>query len=232
MQKLYLIPISLAEETPQWVHSSLTDTLKECQFFLVENVRTARRFISSLKLGIAIDSLTFGTLNKDTAKSEVEQFFRSVPIGQHIGLMSEAGCPCVGDPGNLAVQYAHQYGIRVVPLVGASSVLLALMASGLNGQNFAFRGYLPIDRQERAKRIKLLEKESAQHKQTQILIETPYRNTQLVEALLATLSGATQLCIAAELTAPTEFVRTLAVSQWREQQPDLHKKPTIYLFQA
>lgn len=235
--KIYLIPLPLAEDTlavlPPMIHQIISTT----DVYLVENIRTARRFISSLKIGKDISQISFFELHKDTNFQEINEYFKQIPPEANIGVMSEAGCPAVADPGNLAVSYAHKHKIQVIPLVGPSSILLALMASGLNGQAFAFHGYLPIDRSERGKTLKNLEKESKQKKQTQLFIETPYRNNQLFEHCIQELSPETQLCVAVNLTANKELIRTQKVQAWKsdfakKQLPELHKQPAIFLFLA
>jgi 16S rRNA (cytidine1402-2'-O)-methyltransferase len=227
---LYLIPTVLAEGTSAQVLSpQIMEAVARAQVFFVENVRTARRFISSLRLGKVIDELTFFELTKDTPEADTYQQLRQLPPGTVAGVISEAGCPGVADPGAVAVGLAHQLGYRVVPLVGPSSILLALMASGMNGQSFAFHGYLPIDKVLRRKAIQQLEREAAQWQQTQLFMETPFRNNQLLEAVLEACQPDTRLCLASNLTAPDELVRTLPIRSWRQQKPDLHKKPTIFI---
>jgi 16S rRNA (cytidine1402-2'-O)-methyltransferase len=235
--KLYLIPIPIAENGLETLSPMVRNILLITDFYLVENVRTARRFISSLKTGKDITQLTFFEVNKDTDLQQLAAYFKEIPINANVGVMSEAGCPAVADPGSLAVSYAHKHKMQVVPLVGPSSILLALMASGFNGQSFAFQGYLPIDRGERSKAIKNLDKESKQKKQTQIFIETPYRNNQVFEQLINDLQAETQLCIATNLTAEDELILTKKVKEWKSEWlkktlPDLHKLPTIFLLLA
>lgn len=235
--KIYLIPTPLAEDTLETLSPMIPQIISITDVYLVENIRTARRFISSLKLGKDISLISFFELHKDTTFHQINEYFKQIPPEANVGVMSEAGCPAVADPGNLAVSYAHKHKIQVIPLVGASSILLALMASGLNGQAFAFHGYLPIDKSEKVKAVKNLEKESKQKKQTQLFIETPYRNNPLFEQLINELNPETQLCIAVNLTAKTELIRTQKVQTWKtdlakKQLPDLHKQPTIFLFLA
>ncbi len=225
---LYLIPTILAEETAEKVLSpQIRDVIKNLDVFFVENVRTARRFISSLKLGKVIDNITFIELHKDTPEPETMNSLRS--LSSDAGIISEAGCPGVADPGAVAVHFAHQIGIRVIPLVGPSSILLALMASGMSGQSFAFQGYLPIEKTERKKALQSLEREARQRQQTQLFMETPFRNNQLLDAVLETCMPDTLLCIASNVTATDEFIKTLPVKNWKKVKPDLHKKPTIFL---
>ncbi len=225
---LYLIPTILAEGTQNDVLSpQIKDAVQHLDVFFVENVRTARRFISSLKLGRVIDELTFIELNKDTPEAETIASLRN--LSKSAGVLSEAGCPGVADPGAVAVRIAHELKIRVVPLVGPSSILLALMASGMSGQSFAFHGYLPIDKAQRKKALQNLERNARQYQQTQIFMETPFRNNQLLEAVIEACSPDLALCIAANVTAPDELIRTMPVRKWKTQKPDLHKIPAIFL---
>lgn len=204
--------------------------LKATTHFLVEDARTARRFLSSLKIYDSIESLHFGILNKDTKPAQLDELMSPLMAGNYMGVISESGCPGVADPGSMAVQYAHERHIQVVPLVGPSSILLALMASGLNGQRFAFNGYLPVDAKEAVKTIKELEKESIRKDQTQLFIETPYRNNQVFDHLLNALSPSTFLTIALDITGTTENIRTKSVSDWRDAKPTLPKVPSLFLF--
>lgn len=231
MTKLFLIPTPLAPETAQDVlPRQVAEAVKDLDIFFVESLRTARRFISELKLGKVIDDLTFYQLDKDTAQAEtLSQLKTLLKEGKSAGILSEAGCPGVADPGAIAVKLAHQLGIEVIPLVGPSSLLLALMASGMSGQSFVFHGYLPIDREQRPKTLKHLEKEAITRHQTQLFIETPYRNHQLVADILAHCQPTTRLCIACELTASSGFVKTFSIKEWKTQTLDLHKKPTVFL---
>lgn len=231
---LYLIPLPIAEDTQHQVLApQIIDIIPKLNTFFVENIRTARRFISSLKLGVVIDELSFYVLDKKTDQQTYLSYLNILKAEKSIGLMSEAGSPGVADPGSNLVQLAHQNNIQVIPLVGPSSILLALMASGLNGQNFAFLGYLPIQKPERKKRIQAIEKLSAQYKQTQIFIETPYRNQSLFEDLLKCCQNNTRLCVACNLTSPEEFIKTQTIKTWKSAKDiDLHKKPTIFLLQS
>lgn len=208
---------------------ALIELMPKLQYFLVENERTSRRFISSLKLGIDIASLHFDVLDKHTPEDRAAQLCAPLLQGTSMGVMSEAGCPGVADPGNLAVRYAHAHSIRVVPIAGPSSFLMALMASGMNGQSFAFHGYLPIDKQKRIKSIKALEKTALQTGQTQIFMETPYRNNKLVADILKSCAPSTLLCIARDVTGPEEMIVTMPVSNWKRNIPELHKVPTVFL---
>ncbi|MCE6991637.1 SAM-dependent methyltransferase [Dyadobacter sp. CY323] len=225
---LYLIPTILADGTQDAVIGpEIRNAIRNLDVFFVENVRTARRFISSLKLGKVIDDLTFIELNKDTPEDATRDALTK--LKQSAGVISEAGCPGVADPGAVAVHYAHQLGIKVVPLVGPSSILLALMASGMSGQSFTFHGYLPIDKILRKKMIQGLERDARQKLQTQIFMETPFRNNQLLEAVLDTCAPETLLCIASDITSENEFIATHSVKNWKAKKPDLHKKPVIFL---
>jgi len=228
---LYLIPTVIAEETEkETIPSMVLHQLKSIQHFLAEDARTARRYLSSLKIYDSIEPLQFSILNKDTKQTELTEMFTPIFTGKNIGIISESGCPGIADPGALAVNFAHQKNIRVVPLVGPSSILLSLMASGLNGQQFAFHGYLPIDSKEVLQRIKTLEKESSQKNQTQIFIETPYRNNQVLKSLLSALGNSVLLTIALNVTGKDEFIRTQKVSDWKKDVPNLPKEPAVFLF--
>ena len=229
--KLYLIPTPLAPETPHWVAPIVREILPQCKYFLVEEVRTARRFISSLKLGLVIEELQFWVVDKSTKTAEIAQIFAQIPKGENVGLMSEAGYPCVADSGRWAVEYAHEKGFEIIPLVGASSIIMALAASGLQGQNFTFHGYVPIDKALKIKHIRQMEKDSAARNQAQIFMDTPFRNNALLADLLANLDGETSLCIAAELTSPDQWVKTLRIKDWKKQIPELHKKNCMMVLQ-
>ncbi len=231
--KLILIPTIIADETQDEVIPIMVrNELPTIQHFLAENVRTARRFLSSLKIYPSIETLDFKVLDKETTYAEMAQLFQPIYDSNNIGVLSESGVPGIADPGSMAVKYAHEHEIKVVPLVGPSSIFLALMASGLNGQKFAFHGYLPIETKERDKAIHEYERESALKKQTQIFIETPYRNSSLFNSLLKILKPETQLCIAMDLTGTNEFIRTLSIREWRGKSIDLPKVPAIFLFLA
>lgn len=231
--KVFLIPTIIADDTQ---HQVITQQCKEAlpgiRHFVVEEVRTARRFLSSLRIFDAIESLHFSVLNKDTKSEQIAEIMAPALEGNNVGILSESGCPGVADPGAMAVNYCHQNNIRVVPLVGPSSLLLALMASGLNGQKFAFHGYLPIDSKELTHAIKTLETESRKNRQSQILIETPYRNNQMLKSLIQNLSPRTELCIAQDITGPDEMIRTKTISDWRTQSFEMPKKPAVFLFLA
>ncbi len=228
-----MIPTVLAENTAHWVISpQVKEVIANTKIFLVENPRSARRYISSLKLGITIEELQFEVLDKDTPPEQVSRLMMPLLNGADIGVISEAGCPGIADPGALAVAYAHQKGIKVVPLSGPSSMFLALMGSGFSGQSFAFHGYLPIDKKERAAALKKLEQESVREKRAQLFMETPFRNNQLLADALAFLSPQTKLCIAKNLTAADELIQTKTIADWKNHPLDLHKVPTVFILQA
>jgi len=231
MQKgtLYLIPVPLAEEVAHKTFTPyLVDTINQIDTYIVENSKTARRFLKEAGLKIPQKDLIVHDYGKHN-RTDLGQFFVELAAGKDVGLMSEAGCPGIADPGADIVAEAHKRGIKVVPLVGPSSILLALMASGFNGQSFAFWGYLPIDKEQRTKRIKDLDLSASRYKQTQIFIETPFRNNQLFEEVLKSCKPNTQVCVASNLTAENEFIKTQSVYNWRKEEIDLHKQPTIFL---
>lgn len=228
--KLVLIPCPIAEQTAaQVLPEEVRQAVLQTKHFLVENVRTARRFISELKLGIQIDALTFEILDKDTERKTVTDFFNKHISAELIGVISEAGCPGVADPGALAVAIAQEMGIEVLPLVGPSSILLALMASGFSGQQFRFHGYLPIDRAARIRRIETLQKDVEKTGETQLFIETPYRNNAMLDDLIQQLPGNQLLAIGCNIQDSTGFTQTKSLQQWLAEKPDLHKKPCIFL---
>jgi 16S rRNA (cytidine1402-2'-O)-methyltransferase len=226
---LFLIPVTLGEtEISNVLPSYNKEVVSPIRHFIVENVRTARRFLKQAVPEISIDDLTFYTLNKHTSKEELSGFLKPIEEGYPVGIISEAGCPAIADPGADIVAIAQQKNIRVIPLVGPSSILLALMASGFNGQSFAFLGYLPIDQDQRVKTLKLLEQRIYTEDQTQLFIETPYRNGKMVEDILKTCKPATKLCIAADITLENEFIKTKSVAEWKKQVPELSKRPCIF----
>ena len=231
---LYLIPVTLGD-TP--ISNVLPSYNKEIilgiRHFIVEELRTARRFLKAVEKSIDIDSLTFYEMGKHADVSRFNQYLEPLRKGQSVGVISEAGCPAVADPGADVVASAQREGLRVVPLVGPSSILLAVMASGFNGQSFAFHGYLPIDAGARTKRLKQLENRSAAEHQTQLFIETPYRNEKLMADLLATCNPQTRLCIAAGLTTEQEYVRSQSIRDWKKNGlPQISKIPTIFAIYA
>jgi 16S rRNA (cytidine1402-2'-O)-methyltransferase len=229
--RLILIPNAISEDTGlQILAPQAKLVLPGISYFLVENVRSARRFLSSLKVFESIEPLNFSVLDKDTKKESLADLMSPLLAGHDMGVISESGCPGVADPGSIAVEFAHRNGVRVMPLVGPSSILLALMGSGLNGQKFAFHGYLPIDAREAAQAIKDFEKESKIKRQTQIFIETPYRNNSIYQLLIKTLSPATSLTIAIDLTGPQEAIRTSTVAEWRKIEHVFPKLPAVFLF--
>lgn len=230
---LLLIPTAIAAgANDAAVSADVKTKLSGIRNFLAEDVRTARRYLSSLKVYDSIEALSFSTLNKDTRPEELEALFACVFAGLHLGVLSESGCPGVADPGALAVSFAHAHRIRVIPLVGPSSILMAIMASGLNGQRFAFHGYLPIQTKDTSKAIREYEKESRIRNQTQIFIETPYRNNAVLGNLIRNLMPDTQLCLAIDITGPEELILTKPVREWRQQLPELPKNPAVFLFLA
>ena len=228
---LYLIPVNISDAP---LHDVLPDgnsvLLKGIRHFIVENVRTARRFLKRIDPAFDIASTTFYELNRHTDPAEVSSFLDALRKGEPVGVMSEAGCPAVADPGALAVSIAQREGLKVVPLVGPSSILMALMASGFNGQGFSFNGYLPIDSKERERKLKELEATSKKADRTQIFIETPYRNNKMIESLISTLRGDTLVCVACDITDPEkETIKTMPASRWRKASYDFDKRPAIFL---
>lgn len=231
--RLFLIPNIIAERTQDDVLcSQVKNALPLIRHFLAEDARTARRYLSSLKIYPTIENLHFSVLDKHTSESKMPQFFAPVFEGHDLGVISEAGCPGVADPGAMAVKFAHEQNIKVIPLVGPSSILLAVMASGLNGQKFAFHGYLPIESKDAAKVIKDLEKESKAKNQTQIFIETPYRNNAILQHFIKNLGNDTLLSFALDLTGEKEQIETKKVKFWKQQTIELPKTPAVFLFLA
>jgi 16S rRNA (cytidine1402-2'-O)-methyltransferase len=227
MATVFLIPAPLDAEQPEPIPAYILPAIKSCKVLFVENERTARRYLKKLDRSIVIDDFIWHTIHK--AEQEVQQhFINAIKLDQTIGIISEAGCPGIADPGQLLVEVAHKQGATVKPLVGPSSILLALMASGMNGQQFAFVGYLPVEEQQRKKRLMQLEELSAKQNSTQVFIETPYRNNQLLHTILKSCKPNTKLCIAADLTGDQEMIQTKTIAQWKIQKPDLHKRPVIY----
>lgn len=231
MPVVYLIPSVLHEDGCASIPGSVIQAIRDCQVFFVENERTTRRFFKKIWKEMVIDDYEWQNIHK--AEEDVKNIFRQrLRENKNVGIVSEAGCPGIADPGQVLVAAAHQMGAAVRPLVGPSSILLALMASGMNGQRFCFNGYLPIEAAERDQALRDLESESARKNCTQVFIETPYRNKQLFEAILKTCKPVTRVCVAADINSPMEFIKTMAVSEWRKQVPDLHKKPAIFLLLA
>ncbi len=228
--KLYLIPTTLGDNEPlEVLPLSVKKKVEQLQYFIVENEKTARRFIKRIAPKKSQASLHILLLDKYTDMMESKHYLDICFKGISIGLLSEAGVPAIADPGASMVKLAHQLQLRVVPLVGPSSILLAMMASGMNGQNFAFNGYLPIDKLERKASIKKLEKKSKALNQSQLFIETPYRNEKMFSSLLQTLTPTTQLCVAADISLSTEYIRSMSVQEWKSKKPDLHKRPCIFI---
>ena len=224
---VYLIPSLLHEEGLQTIPPYILDAVKKCNVFFVEDERTARRYLKKLDREIVIDDYEWFTMTND--EPNIDPFKQKIKEGRTIGIISEAGCPGIADPGQQLVGIAQELNIDVKPLVGPNSILLALMASGMNGQQFKFNGYLPIKNPERNNTIKELENESAKKNCTQIFIETPYRNNQLLEALLSNSQPSTKICIAVDLTSDEEFIKTKMVADWKKNKPDIHKRPAIFL---
>ncbi|MDQ1772081.1 SAM-dependent methyltransferase [Labilibaculum sp. A4] len=227
--KLFLIPTTLGDtEIDQVIPNNIQQLIPDIKHFIVENIRTTRRYLKKVNQDINIDDLTFYELNKHTSPKDISTYLDAI-ADHDMGIISEAGCPGVADPGADVVKIAHTKNIQVVPLVGPSSILLSLMASGFNGQNFAFNGYLPIPSNERSKKIKHLDHRSLSEGQTQMFIETPFRNMKMLEDLLQNCSPATKLCIAADITLESEYIKTMSVQAWKNNLPDLHKRPAIFL---
>ena len=228
--KLYLIPTTLGENNPLDV---LPHTVKRAveliDFYIVENEKTARRFIKNIVPEKIQAHLNISVLDKHNPYADYSKMIEPLLAGVDIGLMSEAGCPGVADPGAAIVKLAHEKNISVIPLVGPSSILMAMMSSGMNGQSFAFNGYLPIDKNEKKNALKNFEKLSFEKNQSQLFIETPYRNNKLLEDLLQVLQPSTMLCIAADITLPTEFIKTYTIAEWKKQKVDLHNRPAIFI---
>lgn len=228
---LYLIPCPIAATAPfDVLPESNAGIMAALDYFIVEDVRSARRFLSSAKLGHPIDTLEFVELNEHTSEQDFEQLIKPILAGRDAGVISEAGVPGVADPGADVVALCHRHGIRIVPLVGPSSIIMAMMASGLNGQSFAFNGYLPVKPPERAKAIRHFEKRAQTEQQSQMFIEAPYRNAKLFDDFLAICSPATRLCVACDITGPEEFIVTATVKDWKARpKPEINKRPAIFI---
>nr|WP_317631330.1 SAM-dependent methyltransferase [uncultured Flavobacterium sp.] len=228
--KLYLLPVMLGDNDPNEVLPvTVSRTMDFINDYVVENSKAARKFIKAINPNKVQAELNLFELNKHTEEKEIKNFIKPLLEGKNMGLMSDAGCPGVADPGAVVVKLAHENGIQVVPLVGPSSILLAMMASGMNGQSFAFNGYLPIDKSEKKQELKRLEKLSFDKNQSQIFIETPYRNNNILDDLVATLNPNTHICVACDITLPTEYIKTATANQWKKIKVDLHKRPCIFV---
>ena len=227
--KLYLIPTTLGDtEINNVIPENVKQIIINTKYFIVENIRTTRRYLKKVERSINIDELTFFVLDKRTKPQELSEFLK--PIAQNnIGIISESGCPAVADPGSSIVELAHKKNIQVIPLVGPSSILLSIMASGFNGQNFAFVGYIPVNKSDRIKRIKELENKLFRENQTQIFIETPYRNNYLLEDIVKNCNQNTKLCIATDISLESEFIVTKTIAQWKNVLPNIGKRNTIFL---
>ncbi len=228
--RLFLIPTLLGDEpAAQVLPAGTLEVIHRIEHFIVEEIRTARRFLRKAGVTRALEELSFDIFNEHSRNEEFGDYLTPALIGHDIGLLSEAGTPCIADPGSEIVRLAHEQGIKVIPLAGPSSLLLALMASGFNGQNFAFLGYLPVDRSERTRKIREIERTATEKQQTQIFIETPYRNIQLFEALLQACRDETGLCIATDITGIRGFVTTKTIGEWRRWKPEINKRPSVFL---
>jgi len=228
---VYLIPSFLSEDAVETIPPYVLTAVKNCLVIFAENERTARRFLKSMDKEIVIDDFEWHTIHK-AEQEQISVFNQKIKEGKNIAIISEAGCPGIADPGQILVYEAQKLNVEIKPLVGPSSILLALMASGFNGQHFSFLGYLPIDNMERIGKIKQIEEESAKRKCTQIFIETPFRNNKMIETILQNCKPSTQLCIAAELTSTNEWIKAKTIADWKNEKIDLHKKPVIYLLMA
>lgn len=230
--KLYLIPTRLGNNAPlEVLPISVKKIIENVDEYIVENEKTARRFIKKISSKKSQSNLKIHLLNKFTNTSEIPSYLNACLNNENVGLLSEAGCPGIADPGAEVVKIAHEKHIRVVPLVGPSSILLALMSSGMNGQCFTFNGYLPIDKSERKATLKKLERLSFKEHQAQICIETPYRNNKLLDDICNSLHPETRICVACDITLPTEYIKTKTVRDWKKQNIDLHKRPAIFIIQ-
>lgn len=233
MTKLHLIPVSLGQADKQrWLPQLAQELAANLRYYIAENAKTARAFLKTIETNHPIQEIKIETLSPKTNTEQIKKWLQASPSNEDIGLVSEAGCPAVADPGARVVAQAHKMGMQVVPWTGPSSIILGLMASGLDGQRFAFHGYAPVKATERDKQLKQWEAISKKQNQTQILIETPYRNQAMLEALCKNLHDGTRLCLASNLTCDDEWIRTKTISQWRKDMPKLEKKPTLFLYLA
>ena len=227
---LYLIPTTLGEtEIDLVIPNQIKNIINTIDEYIVENEKSARRYLRKLGIKKPLDEIVLHPLNEHTPPEVFSSYLKSIEEGKNIGIISEAGCPAIADPGAEIVKLAHQKNIKVAPLVGPSSILLALMASGFSGQNFAFHGYLPKERNERIKKLKEIEKEAYQKSQTQLFIETPFRNQHLLEDIVAVCNSDTQLCLACDISLGSEFIQTKSVREWKEKLPDINKRPVVFL---
>lgn len=228
---VYLIPVTLGETSIEQVLPSYNhDIIVNIKHFIVENIRSARRFLKKVEKSIDIDELTFYELNRHTDRKFIAEYLEPIKNGQPVGIISEAGCPAIADPGADVVAIAQQKGYKVVPLVGPSSIIMSVMGSGFNGQSFAFNGYLPVEVPQRIKALKKLEAKVWNDKQTQLFIETPYRNGKMFDTIVQNLKPQTKLCVAAGITCPEEYIKTMTIAQWKKEKfPDLGKVPAIFL---
>lgn len=231
---LYLIPVTLGEDNITHVlPPDVVNVAQRLDNFVVESEKSARHFLSNIKTIRPVRELNLNLLNEHTEQKDVNALLAPLLAGKDVGLMSDAGCPGVADPGAKLVELAHQKGIRVIPFVGPSSILLSLMASGFNGQQFTFLGYLPVDKTQRNQKLKEIEKRSSTHKETQIFIETPYRNRHMLDAIMSVCQPNTKLCIACDISLTTELISSKTIALWKKSPPpDLHKRPTIFLLLA
>lgn len=231
---LYLIPVTLGDDNISKVlPADVLSLAQQLDTFVVESEKSARHFLSTIKTIKPVRELTLNLLNEHTEDKDVAALLAPLLAGKDVGLMSDAGCPGIADPGAKLIQLAHQKGVRVVPFVGPSSIVLSLMASGLNGQQFAFLGYLPIDKALRNQKLKEIEKRSLSHRETQLFIETPYRNQHMLEAILAVCQPNTRLCVACDISLSTEMIITKTIASWKKNPlPELHKRPTVFLLLA
>lgn len=231
MATVYLIPSFLADDAIETIPDYVKTAINDCSVIFAENERTTRRFLKSIDKSIIIDEYEWYSIHK-AEENEIANFKKALNSEKNVAIVSEAGCPGIADPGQILIEVAQEMNCVIKPLVGPNSILLALMASGMNGQHFEFTGYLPIDNNERIKKIKELENSSAKTKSTKIFIETPYRNNQLLEQLLLHCNANTKLCIGSNITAKTESIKTKSIVEWKKNKPELHKMPVIFLLQA
>ncbi len=227
---LYLLPSTLGD-TPinNVLPAANVEVITQIKYFIVENIRSARRFLKKVDHNIDIDTLTFYTLDEHTLPKDIHDYLKPLEEGNPMGVISEAGCPVVADPGSLVVELAQKKNLKVIPMVGPSSIILSVMASGFNGQSFTFYGYLPIEPDKRAVAIRTLETRAYKENQTQLFIETPYRNIKMLEEILHVCRPDTRLCIATDITCENEYIRTKTIKEWKKQLPDINKRPTIFL---